>query len=130
MLLVRTAVAPSPIEGLGLFARQSIAAGEVIARWDGRFGWSCTDEELRALPSHAQEFVWRYGWRGTDGRWLVSVDNSRFLNHSFAPNTIVTVEAGNQFVSTAARSIAIGEEITEDYRQFDPDFAGYGEGWR
>lgn len=126
MLLINTQLKPSSIDGIGLFAAEQIIAGTVIGRWDVEFRWSCSEAALTALPKLAREFVNKYGWRHSDGRWQVSIDNSRFLNHSTSPNTRVESTADCPFVSIATRDIAIGEEITEDYRQFDPDFDEYG----
>lgn len=128
MLLIKTNVGPSPIQGIGLFATETVPTGTIIARWDERFLWSCSEEELKALPPLTRDFVEKYGWRAF-GRWQLSVDNSRFLNHSASPNTVVESTPECPFVMTAVREIAAGEEITEDYRQFDPDFAEYGSNW-
>jgi SET domain-containing protein len=127
MLFVKTEVRPSAIQGLGLFAAESIAAGTLIARFDPAFGWSCTEEQWAALPPLAREHMLRYAWRTGDGRWLMDVDDSRYMNHSTAPNMQVSAEHG--FTAVAARDIAAGEELTEDYSLFDPDFATYAAGW-
>lgn len=121
MLLVNAVPRPSSIEGLGLFAAEPIPAGTLIGRWDERLAWSCSEAEFPALPAAARAFVERYGWRDVaSGRWRASVDNSKFINHSATPNTVV--RSDGQY---ALRDIAIGEEITEDYAEFDPDFAEY-----
>jgi hypothetical protein len=121
MLLVPTYVDRSSVEGLGLFAAEAISAGTRVYVWDARFAWSCTPEELASLPETARAFVDRYGWRDREtGLWRASLDNSRFLNHSFAANT--EHRADGQY---SARDIARGEEITENYSDFDPDFAEY-----
>lgn len=126
MLLVKTVVLPSSIEGLGLFALAPIPAGTRIYRWDARFGWTATPAEFAALPDEARAFVERYGWRDMEtGMWRASIDNSRFLNHSTTPNTAHRPEG-----QIALRDIAGGEEITEDYREFDPDFAEYADTMR
>lgn len=122
MLFVRTVVRPSPIEGLGLFSAEPIIpAGEIIYRWDERLAWTCTEAEFRNLPMAARKHVERYGWRDIpSGRWRASVDNSRFINHSPTPNTVH--RENGQF---ALRDILPGEEITENYAEFDPGFAEY-----
>src|SRR5271155_2193652 len=103
MLYVKTKVLSSAIEGLGLFADEFVAKGALIAQYNPRFGWQCAETERDMLPPIAKEFLWRYGWRNADGIWLMDVDNSRFMNHSNAPNMKVTTEAG--FTSRAARDI-------------------------
>lgn len=121
MLLVHTYVAPSTISGLGLFAAGSIRKGTRIYRWDPSFGWTATPEEFAALPGVTKEFVERYGWRDREtGMWRASIDNSRFLNHSITPNT--AHDANGQY---ALQDILPGEEITENYADFDPDFEDY-----
>jgi SET domain-containing protein len=57
----------------------------------------------------------RYGRRG-DGEVLFTVDNDRHTNHSDKPNTYLR---GGYVI--ARRTIRKGEEITNDYREFDPD---------
>lgn len=123
MLLVKTEVRPSRIQGLGLFAAENIPAGTVLCRWDDRFAWTCTSVDLDALPTLARAHVERYGWRDATGRWRLSVDDSRFWNHSRTPNTGANRDGA--FTSVALRDIATGEELTEDYSAFDPDFAEY-----
>jgi uncharacterized protein len=130
MLLVKTVVRPSQIAGVGLFAAEPIADGMMIVRWEDCFVSYFTGEEVKALPPNAYAFIQKYGWRIPDGRWCVSVDNSRFLNHSFTPNVSVATTRECAFVSRALRDIAVGEELTEDYRQFDPDFDQYGLDWK
>lgn len=121
MLLINAVPRPSSIEGLGLFAAEPIPAGTLLYRWDDRLAWTCSEAEFSALPAAAQAFVERYGWRDlASGRWRASVDNSKFINHSATPNTVH--RDGGQY---ALRDIAIGEEITENYAEFDPDFAEY-----
>jgi len=48
---------------------------------------------------------------------VVSLDNTRFINHSPTPNTDNTMP-----VTYAARDIAEGEEITCDYGEFCESF--------
>ena len=127
MLYVKTQVRSSTIEGLGLFAAEDIPAGTLIARWEPVFGATFTDEERAKLHPMASAFLHRYGWRAAEGRWVLDLDDSRFMNHSDSPNMVVN--ADGVFTSRAARDIAAGEELTEDYRQFDPDFDSYAASW-
>lgn len=129
MLLVRTAVRPSAIHGLGLHAAELIPVGTVICRWREDFARYFTEEERLALPVVARDFLFQHGWRIADGRWCVALDDSRFMNHSFSPNMIVTVTPDCLYESRAAMDVAAGEELTEDYRQFDPDFESYARFW-
>ena len=128
MMLIPTIVRPSKIQGLGLFAAQDIACSTLVCRWDERFAWTCSDETARSLPPQARAHLDRYGWRSVDGVWRLSVDDSRFLNHGNNPNLAVSTDAG--FSAWAKCDIRAGEELTEDYRVFDPEFAAYGENFK
>lgn len=129
MLFVKTEVRPSTIQGLGLFAAEDIPEGTLIAQFDRSFGWCCDEDEFANLPPIAKQFIERYGWRGHYGGWrFCDIDDSRFMNHSSTPNMSVSTERG--FTAKAARNIAVGEELTEDYKLFDPDFLSYGKDWK
>lgn len=122
MMMVRTYVAPSGVEGLGVYAEQDIEAGAVIWRLEPKFTVTFTPAELAALPEHMQEYVRRYAFPDfeTAGNLIVETDNGRFMNHSDDPNVDFTVYE----FATARRAIKAGEELLGDYREFDPDFAG------
>jgi hypothetical protein len=114
MLRIPTRLAPSriPGAGLGLFTRDAAPAGALIWRFDPGL-----DVVLRDLPADPllRRFVEVYGYMPLDGapRWVVCLDDARFINHSDAPNTEDTEE-----ITTAARDLTPGEEITSDYRRF------------
>ncbi len=129
MLHVKTKVAPSAVDGLGLFAAEPIPKGTLVAKWNPAFDSSFTDEEIARLPDLARTFLDRYAWRAKDGTWHVSLDDSRYTNHSLTPNLVVD-ETTEGWESRAARDIAPGEELLEDYSTYDEDFPSYGAGWR
>lgn len=49
---------------------------------------------------------------------IVCLDNARYVNHSFEPNSGAPIH-GNPLCSVTLRRICAGEEITEDYTQYD-----------
>jgi SET domain-containing protein len=116
MLVVRTYVAPSKINGLGVFAKEFIAAGARV--WEFTPGFDvelCIDKH----PELIQEYLRHYGSRVEPGTHLLCGDNARFMNHSANPN-ISAAESPN----IALRDISAGEEITCNYAEFDLDFNG------
>jgi SET domain-containing protein len=120
MLLVPTYVAPSAIEGVGVFADAPIAAGTLIWRLDPSLDRLISRDELARLEPLFQRFVERYSYPYPhDPKLLiVELDNGRFMNHSDAPNTMFSdPDAGYTL-----RDIAAGEELTCDYAEFDPGF--------
>ncbi|MHB8466579.1 MAG: SET domain-containing protein [Acidimicrobiales bacterium] len=105
---------PSRIEGRGLFAADSIDAGEVVAVKGGHL---VATRELLELPEHLQNSEIQVA----EGLHLVALTEEEyepvmlFINHSCAPNVGF---AGN-IVLVAIRDVSAGEELTIDYAMFD-----------
>jgi len=94
-------VRPSPIHGLGLFARTRIRKGQYLGTYEG--------PRVNRNGSHV---LWVYegrGWTRRDGKNLL-----RYINHSNNPNAEF-----DGFDLYALRDIRPGEEITIDYGE-DP----------
>jgi uncharacterized protein len=108
-LRVKTYVAPSPIHGLGVFAAESIAKETVVWELDA------ADDRLVHVPESGTlpDEVARFGFRIDDDYYVVCGDDARYLNHSDDANLLT---APGVVCETAARDIAVGEELTEDYR--------------
>jgi len=121
MLLIRTYVAQSAIEGVGVFAAEPIRKGASIWRLDPDFDRLIPIEKYEAAPLHLKELLDRYAYPSPDrpGFMVYEVDNGRFMNHAQRPNTDFSQYGG----ATATRDIAAGEEITCDYGEFFEDFA-------
>jgi uncharacterized protein len=112
MMTVPTYVAPSAIEGVGIFAATDIKAGEEIWRFE---------PEIAALGPVQRDYVERYGYSHMTDRTftVVEADNGRFMNHSETPNTDFTrPDRGFAIVDIPA-----GTEILCDYGEFEPEFA-------
>ncbi len=123
MMLVRTYLSNSAIEGVGIYAAEPIKAGDVIWRLEPKFDVFFTAADIEALPPHMQDFIEKYSYphMRSPGIWVLEADNGRFMNHSEAPNTDFTgFEEG-----FAIRDIAADEEITCNYHEFDSSFAGW-----
>ena len=120
MMLVPTYVAPSEIEGVGVFAAEAISAGTRIWQLEPQLDRLIPAADVAGLPPVLQEFVERYSYPypHDPSLLIVEVDNGRFMNHADAPNTIFSdPDAG-----FTLRDIAAGEELTCNYAEFDPAF--------
>jgi SET domain-containing protein len=115
MLLVKTYIDKSPIHGLGVFAGEFIRKGTKIWRFVEGFDRCYTPKQFAKLPKPAKEFLKSYGYR-VDGEILFTVDNDHYINHSDDPNTYL-----RNGYTIAHRNIRQGMEITNDYREFDPE---------
>ena len=117
MLTVKTKLKASALHGIGLFASQRIPAGVVVWRFDPVFDLHFPDAAYEAAPAVQKHHLDYYGFLSKATReHIYSVDDSRFMNHSDAPNMIVTYGAGDgEPTMVARREIAEGEEITVSY---------------
>ena len=95
---------PSHIEGRGLFAREPIREGEIIAVLGGRI---VSDDEIRSLePPYSSAAL------AENVNVIIDSESTiRFGNHSCDPNAWMD----DAVTETARRAIAAGEEITIDY---------------
>ena len=114
MFRVPTYVSRSSIHGWGVFAAAPIKGGTTIWEFDPSADWALTQAEMAAFPARlrAQMEAWTY--LSDDGEYILCSDGAKFMNHSFQPN------CDDEGLNTvAARDIAVGEELTCDYRTFD-----------
>jgi hypothetical protein len=120
MMLVPTYVAPSPIEGVGVFAAAPIPSGTLIWQLAPALDRLIPKSEVASLPPLFQQFVERYSYPYPHDpeRLIVELDNGRFMNHSEAPNTIFSDPDAGYTI----RDVAQGEELLCNYAEFDPSF--------
>ncbi len=123
---------PSPIHGMGAFARTNISQGTRLIEYVGE----CIDkqESLRRCEQN-NEFIFTLNdtW-DLDGK--VPYNPARWINHSCSPNCDAEVIDDRIWI-VANRDIRAGEEVTfnygfdlEDYREYPchcgaPDCVGY-----
>ena len=119
MLIVETAVRPSPLQGLGLFARQKIAKGETVWRLDPRFDRVVDRATYEATQGAMRGWLDRYGYPyvGDPSRIVFELDDARYMNHSDEPN--LAYKSPEELVAT--RDIETDEEMTVSYSSFLPD---------
>lgn len=117
MLKIKTYVDKSEIEGLGLFAAEEIKIGDVVWVYVPGFDQAYSQQEFISLPMEAQSFIRRYGYKEDDVIFFTG-DNDRYINHSSEPNTKVVANGD----VIAIKPIAVGQEITANYQEFDTDF--------
>lgn len=120
MLLVKTKLAASNIEGLGLFADEYIPKGTLVQKFVPGFDAELAAEKVMALPDVARKEMLHFCYKHKKtSKYILCADNARFLNHSGAPN--LTGEGSQDEIDIAARDIEKGEELTVDYFEFDAE---------
>lgn len=115
MFIINTYLGKSEINGTGVFAREYIPNGSVVWRMQKNFDLVLNKDQYEELPPIAKDFIKHYGYYNqSEGGWVVCMDNAKYTNHSNSPN----IEADGD-VAIAIKDIHEGEEITEDYYNFD-----------
>lgn len=120
MLLVRTRVGPSRINGLGLFAAEPIAAGTPVWRFTPGFDLEVDASEAQRQPEPLRATLLHYGYIDKrSGRYILSCDDARFINHSADPNLVSDFSQDPRGVDVARHNIAANEELTIDYGEVE-----------
>jgi uncharacterized protein len=123
MLVVKTKIGQSQIEGIGLFADQFIPEGTIIWKFDPRFDIYFIPTDLEKMPELKKNLITHFAYLSKkSGKYVYSIDNTRFTNHSSNPNTEEDAKLSKddeEICTVATRDIQIGEEITIDYRAID-----------
>ncbi|MBM3261792.1 SET domain-containing protein [Candidatus Kaiserbacteria bacterium] len=128
MLLVKTKIKASPIAGTGLFADEFIPKGTFIWRFKKGFDMRVGKDYPDTLQEPAKSFFSTYAYQNPQTlHYVLCADDARFVNHSDNPNTHCTEDSDDEDSATiASRDIKEGEELTEDYREFDTNpFGGF-----
>lgn len=126
MLTIRSYLAPSKIEGLGLYCRDTIKKGEVVWVLDTRYDRLISVADWEAAPGPMKDFLDRYAYPYSEDRnyILLDSDEGRFMNHDPQPNC----DFSQHGKGVALRDIPAGEELTCDYGSFfgdTPDMLGH-----
>jgi SET domain-containing protein len=124
MLLVKTFLAQSLIDGYGLFAGEDIYAGTVVWSFDPYVDVVLEPNQIDKLSPAFREYSEKYGYLDVRVRkYVICGDDSRFVNHSDTPNLVGIYTVGREYgIDIAIREIKKGEELTSDYSSFDSDF--------
>ena len=112
----KTEIRASKIQGRGLFAREKIAKGEIVAIKGGHIFDRSTLDRVKAALGPAEIQI-------ADGLFIGPTEASEressmiFSNHSCDPN----IGVQGQIVFVAMRDINAGEELTHDWATTDCD---------
>ena len=116
MMLVRCYLAPSAIEGLGVFCRDDIRAGQNVWRYEPLVDVSIPEASIAALEPHMREFLDRYAYPDWNrpGHVILEGDEGRFMNHADEPN----LDFSSTTQGLARWDIPAGTELTCHYGTF------------
>lgn len=123
MLVVKTKIGQSKVEGIGLFADQFIPKGAVTWKFNPKFDIYFNPSEVEKMSEVQKDLIIHFAYLSKkSGKYLYSVDNTRFTNHSTSPNITVDEklsEGDAEICTVAIKDIQIGEEMTIDYQAID-----------
>ncbi len=109
-------VATSPLEGMGVFAAEAIAEGELVCVWGGVVYTAAEVDAIGvAFPhfrTHPYEVAEGFYLGSTS---LTAIDDAERFNHGCEPN----VGVNGQILLLARRRIDEGEELLFDYETTD-----------
>ena len=115
MFHIKTKLKISRLHGIGLFADENILKGQKVYTENPTLDLFLSDEELSKLPANEKAIIQHYGYFDRrKNKWHLSFDDIRFCNHS--PDGNITLQNG---VSVAKKDIKAGEELTQDYSEFE-----------
>lgn len=121
MLTIKTSIHQSRIQGIGLFAEERVPKGATIWKFDSEFDRIFDPKEVNEMDELKKEFLYHFAYlEKTLRKFVLPVDDTRFINHSVRPNIVdIGIPGEKSCYSIACRDIEIGEEITIDYRSID-----------
>ena len=121
MFLFRTEVkvATDPRMGLGLFATEFIPKDSIVWEFVEGVDIKVSVDRVEQMSEAQQEYFEKYAWV-EDDYYYSSCDLTNFVNHSYQPNLKIIDE-----IMISLRDIYPGEELFENYAEFDDCFDEY-----
>jgi len=113
-------VATNPQMGLGLFSKEFIKKGSIVWEYIEGVDVRISKEKFEELNEAQKEYVYKYCWLEDDGCYHSSCDLTNFINHRYIPNLKVIDD-----IMVAIQDIQPGEELFENYQEFDLEFDDY-----
>ena len=125
MYIVPVEIKKSSIDGKGVFATKDIKKGSIAWQYTGGHDKKMTVQAFEALGTATKKSLKRVAYLSpTSGMWVMPPENDPacYTNHSpDANNTTVKVDprVSDEPIFIANRDIKSGEEITNNYLEFD-----------
>jgi len=113
-------VATNPQMGLGLYAKEFIEKGSIVWQYIEGVDVRISKEKFEELNGAQKEYFYKYAWLEEDDCYYSSCDLTNFINHSYTPNLKVIDD-----IVIAIQDIQPGEEMFENYQEFDLEFDDY-----
>ncbi len=124
MYRVPVEIANSNIEGKGVFATQNIAKDALVWVFVAGHDITMTVDEHEALSTSEKELIDKTGYLSPWSKlWIFPPqgDPAQYTNHSNKNNLTVVYDesVSSEPYFVANRDIVVGEELTNNYHEFD-----------
>ncbi|MEX0748592.1 MAG: SET domain-containing protein [Candidatus Saccharimonadales bacterium] len=119
MIHINYKLQESKLHGVGLFAAQDIKKGALVYTASPLLDLDLTQKEFDQLNKKEREEVLWWGFFDVPSqKWHVDFDVSKFINHSFDAS-LTQDENHDEAYLVATRDIGAGEELTQNYLEFE-----------
>jgi SET domain-containing protein len=109
----------SDLHGVGLFADEDIKQGQLIYTASPLLDLNITQEQFDNLnQKEKDEILWWGFFDRPSQMWHVDFDVSKFINHS-GNATVTQDDSHEEAYLVATRDIQPGEELTQNYLEFE-----------
>ncbi len=119
MLTIATYLDRSLLHGIGVFAADNIAKGQVVWEFNPLVDLEFTAEQWRKIERNSapESFlhIRRYSYK-EDNKYYLCVDNAQFMNHSKLAANVANDKLTNTMV--ACTNIRKGEELLCNYFEY------------
>ena len=121
MILIDYEIKDSKIHGAGMFTKQFIKKGELIAQASPELDVDITKEVYDKLEQREKDEILYWGFYDAPREcYHVDFDNTKFINHSFDSN--ITQDPNYlDMCLVASRDIESGEELLQNYLEFETE---------
>lgn len=118
MIHIKYNIKSSDVHGIGLFTDQNIKSGDLIYTPSPLLDVDISIEEFNNLNDNEKREIQYYGYLNKKtNKWHVAFDAIRVLNN--AEKDIANVIQDEDMIMIAKRDIQSGEELLQDYLDFD-----------
>jgi SET domain-containing protein len=109
----------SDLHGMGLFVDEPLKKGQLIYTSSPVLDLNITQEQFDSLDQKEKdEVLWWGFFDELSQKWHVDFDVSKFINHS-KDATVTQDDSHEDAYLVAVRDIAAGEELTQNYLEFE-----------
>jgi SET domain-containing protein len=119
MIHIKYKLKDSALHGIGLFADQPIQKDGIVYTASPLLDLNITQEQFGSLDQKEKDEILWWGFFDEPSQmWHVDFDVSKFINHSYGSNVTQKTDHDEAYL-VASRDIKAGEELTQNYLEFE-----------